>query len=107
MNFTLTLMQHHLKGFIVLVCFLFLANASSAQQKVFTRTDSLRGTITPERAWWDLTYYHLDMSVNIENKSISGMNSIHYKVLKSNQIMQWKAPIHTPQHQTYCSMAIE
>ena len=88
MNFTLTLMQHHLKGFIVLVCFLFLANASSAQQKVFTRTDSLRGTITPERAWWDLTYYHLDMSVNIENKSISGMNSIHYKVLKSNQIMQ-------------------
>ena len=23
-----------------------------------TRQDSLRGSITPEREWWDLTYYH-------------------------------------------------
>ena len=29
-----------------------------------TRQDSLRGSITPEREWWDLTYYHLDIKVN-------------------------------------------
>ena len=40
---------------------------AQAQQKAtptFTRQDTLRGTITPERAWWDLTYYHLDIKVN-------------------------------------------
>jgi hypothetical protein len=30
----------------------------------YTRQDTLRGSITPERAWWDLTYYHLDIEVN-------------------------------------------
>jgi len=28
---------------------------------VLTEQDTLRGSITPERAWWDLNYYHLDM----------------------------------------------
>ena len=39
-------------------------------QKTFTRQDSLRGSITPEREWWDLTYYHLDVKVEPENKFI-------------------------------------
>ena len=35
----------------------------------FTRQDTLRGSITPEREWWDLNYYHLDISVNPEKKN--------------------------------------
>lgn len=54
----------------------------------FTRQDTLRGSITPERAWWDLTYYDLDISVNPETKSISGKNTIQYKALKENNIIQ-------------------
>jgi len=54
----------------------------------FTRQDTLRGSITPEREWWDLTYYHLDIKVEPENKFISGKNTIQYKVLKSNSVMQ-------------------
>ncbi|WP_194767171.1 M1 family metallopeptidase [Tamlana sp. I1] len=54
----------------------------------FTRQDSLRGSITPERVWWDLTYYHLDIKVNPETKFISGKNTIQYKVLKSNKVLQ-------------------
>ncbi|MCB0425235.1 MAG: M1 family metallopeptidase, partial [Mangrovimonas sp.] len=50
--------------------------------------DTLRGSITPERAWWDLTYYHLDISVDPENKYIEGKNTISYKVLEPNQVMQ-------------------
>ena len=38
----------------------------------FTRQDTLRGSITPEREWWDLTYYHLDIKVDPDNKFISG-----------------------------------
>jgi len=36
----------------------------------FTRQDTLRGSITTERAWWDLTYYHLDVKVDPDNKFI-------------------------------------
>lgn len=60
----------------------------SAQESQFTRQDSLRGSITPERAWWDLTYYHLDIAVDPDKKTISGKNTIHYKVLKEHNVMQ-------------------
>ncbi len=53
-----------------------------------TRQDSLRGSITPEREWWDLTYYHLDIKVEPDKKYISGSNTVGYKVLKSNKTMQ-------------------
>ena len=44
--------------------------------------DSLRGSITPEREWWDLTYYHLKIEVIPDNKRIVGSNAIQYKGLK-------------------------
>ena len=54
----------------------------------FTRADTLRGSITPERAWWDVQYYDLDVKVNIENQTISGTNTITYKVLDTPTAMQ-------------------
>jgi len=54
----------------------------------FNRQDTLRGTITPERAWWDLTYYHLDVSVKPDDRFIKGKNTIQYKVLKTSNVMQ-------------------
>ena len=53
-----------------------------------TRQDTLRGSITPEREWWDLTYYHLDIKVEPDKKFISGSNTVGYKVLESNKMMQ-------------------
>ena len=54
----------------------------------FSRQDTLRGSITKERSWWDLTRYHLDISVKPEEKFISGSNKISYTVLKSHDLMQ-------------------
>ncbi len=59
-----------------------------AQEVEFTKQDTLRGSITPEREWWDLTYYHLDIAVNPEKKTISGKNTVFYKVLKEHQTIQ-------------------
>lgn len=59
-----------------------------SNKTIFTRQDTLRGSITPEREWWDLIYYHLDVKVNPEDSSIRGSNTIQYKVLKEYQIMQ-------------------
>ena len=58
------------------------------QAQTFTEQDTLRGSITPERAWWDLNYYHLDIDVNIDDKFISGSNTIRYKVLEPHQVLQ-------------------
>ena len=58
------------------------------QTKTFTHEDTLRGSITPERAWWDLTFYDLKLKVNPTDKSISGSNTIHYSVLKSANKLQ-------------------
>ncbi|MFV0247393.1 MAG: M1 family metallopeptidase [Tenacibaculum sp.] len=56
--------------------------------KNFTRQDTLRGSITTERAWWDLSFYHLKLNVDPERKYIKGKNIIQYRVLKPATIMQ-------------------
>ena len=53
-----------------------------------TRQDTLRGSITLERSWWDLNYYHLDISVKPEKKYIEGSNLVYYTVLNSNNVLQ-------------------
>jgi aminopeptidase N len=57
-------------------------------KKQFSRQDSLRGSITPERAWWDLKYYDLEVTVKPEDKFINGSNTITYEVLEPYQVMQ-------------------
>ncbi len=56
--------------------------------QTFTIQDTLRGSITPERAWWDLTYYNLQVEVKPDERFISGSNTIRYIVLEESQLMQ-------------------
>jgi len=70
----------YLLNLLVLVCMQVTAQN-------FTKQDTLRGSITPERAWWDLTHYHLDIEVKPADKTISGSNTIQYKVISSNKKM--------------------
>ena len=71
---------------LVILCFFALTFSCNAQE--FTRQDTLRGSITPERAWWDLNFYHLKISVDPATKSLKGSNVIRYKVLQPAQVMQ-------------------
>ena len=59
-----------------------------ADHENFTRQDTLRGSITSERAWWDLNYYHLEIAVNPKTRFIKGKNTIHYTILTSYQTLQ-------------------
>ena len=58
-----------------------------AQEK-FTLADELRGSITPQRAWWDLQHYSIEVDVFAQTKSLSGTNTITYRVLSPNSTMQ-------------------
>ena len=40
----------------------------------FTRQDHLRGSITPEREWWDVLHYDLTLQVFPDAKSLKGSN---------------------------------
>ena len=77
-----------------LIVLLFITLNQTYAQGIFddklptSRQDTLRGSITPERAWWDLTYYHLDIKVEPDKKYISGSNTVGYKVIESNKVMQ-------------------
>ena len=66
----------------------FYSNLSYSQDYNFTKQDTLRGSITPERSWWDLAYYHLNISVKPDEKKLIGSNTITYNVLKSSKKMQ-------------------
>lgn len=75
---------------IILIIIFFLTSNFNlfSQDYNFTKQDTLRGSITSERAWWDLVYYHLDISVNPDEKFIKGSNTITYSVLNSEDRLQ-------------------
>ena len=74
--------------YFFLGCFTMLGQGLMGEKYDTTRQDTLRGSITNERSWWDLTYYHLDIKVEPEKKYISGSNTVGYKVLESKKLMQ-------------------
>lgn len=78
-----------LASLITLACILPARGQYIApEDRVFTRQDSLRGSITPEREWWDLIYYHLDIAVRPSDSTIQGSNLVTYRVIGENNIMQ-------------------
>ena len=77
-----------MKKTILFITIILLIVSNVFSQKKFTHQDTLRGTITPERAWWDVTYYHLSVDVNVKKQTLSGSNLIQYKVLEPHQNLQ-------------------
>jgi len=77
-------------GLVCTVAVSATASASNWKQAAgnITHQEKLRGTITPDRAWWDLSHYHLDIKVDPATKFFSGTNTMKYKVLKQAKRLQ-------------------
>ena len=73
---------------MLLLSMLIQGQSMKSSSETFTRQDTLRGSITAERIWWDLNYYHLDIAVNPKTKSIKGKNTIRYTILEPYQTLQ-------------------
>jgi aminopeptidase N len=65
-----------------------LASALAQDTTAVTRADTLRGSITPQRSWWDVTFYDLHVAVSPADSSILGWNGIGYRVVTPAQEMQ-------------------
>ena len=46
----------------------------------FTHQDTLRGSITPERAWWNVVSYNIYVAPHYKSKTIKGWNQIGFDV---------------------------
>jgi aminopeptidase N len=74
----------------ILVLFLISlqGNAQQRPKNVFTHADTLRGSITAQRAWWDVTYYDIHITPDYAHKSIHGYNDMSFKVIAAGLVMQ-------------------
>ena len=59
-----------------------------AQGQEITRQEMLRGTVTPEREWWDVLHYDLKVQFFPETRRLKGSNEITFKTLKAGNKMQ-------------------
>lgn len=59
-----------------------------AQTENISRQETLRGSVTPEREWWDLQHYHLQVEFLLETRRLKGSNTIMFKTLKPGNKMQ-------------------
>lgn len=73
---------------LTFVLIVLIAGTVFSQAVRFNRQDTLRGSITPERSWWDLTFYHLDIKVNPADSTITGSNTITYRVIDPGKVIQ-------------------
>jgi len=75
-------------GFLGIALSGYLMTGAQAQNrpglKQYTRADTLRGTLTSERTWWDVQRYEIAFTPDFMAKTIAGSNEIAYKVVKPN-----------------------
>jgi aminopeptidase N len=57
-------------------------------QTKYTHTDTLRGTYTKQRSWWNVLHYDLSVAFSPKDSSISGVNVMTYSVMSVNSEMQ-------------------
>jgi aminopeptidase N len=62
----------------------------------FTHQDTLRGTVTPERAWWDVLQYSLEVTPDYNTKSIQGKTTIQYKVVQDDHTAYMQVDLQKP-----------
>lgn len=81
------------KLFILFACCLSALSgytqALLSPKEVYTRGDSLRGTLTPLRTAYDLNYYHLDVKIDPDKKFISGSNLFRFTATQDFSRLQF------------------
>jgi len=82
------------RGIVFLLLFPFWGiggcHAQLLQGKnLFSKADSLRGTLTPLRTCYDVLYYHLDVRVDIGERFISGTNQFRFRAAEGFRRLQF------------------
>lgn len=77
-----------MKRYALILGLSLIATLAQAQpfsrEETYSRQDTLRGSIGPERAWWDLVHYKLSVWVYPEKEAIEGVNTVTYTVVSAS-----------------------
>jgi aminopeptidase N len=65
-----------------------LLNPELNYRKAYTKADTMRGMLRPERTCFDVVYENLTVKVMPESKSIEGSNEITFKALNDSKVIQ-------------------
>jgi aminopeptidase N len=66
----------------IFVASLFIWQLQVSAQEIYTRQDSLRGSLSTLRTCFDVYHYDLNLRVDVAKKTIAGYNTISYKVVQ-------------------------
>ena len=77
---------------VLFLCFFSLlsghAQLLTPEKDSYSHADSLRGSVGPERAWWNLLKYELQVEPSFDTKSLKGTNAISFVATSDGQTMQ-------------------
>lgn len=65
-------------------------------QPKLTRQDTLRGSITAERAWWNVLAYHIEVEPDFSTKTIRGRNEIIFEAMQSGKNKRMQIDLQQP-----------
>lgn len=77
-----------------LLCLLTALSATATMAQLgdahtrFTRADTLRGSIGPHRAWWDVVHYDVSVRPDFNTRTITGRTVIAFDAVSDGQRMQ-------------------
>jgi aminopeptidase N len=81
-------LSYQFYAILILLLVYGTAVAQLFEEKQFTRADTLRGRLSPERICFDVTYYELDIRVDPEEQTLMGSNKIFFRADSSFDRMQ-------------------
>jgi len=92
-KFHLTVIKLNIPYTLLFLLPFFIASPVHAQlmkaKEIFSKADSLRGTLTPFRTCYDIKYYHLDIKVDINNRFIYGSNLFKFEAVENFERLQF------------------
>jgi aminopeptidase N len=82
-----------MKKWLYLLLFIFstskVATAQLMEKKsLFTAADTLRGSLNPQRTWWNVLRYDLTVEPDFKTRTIRGNNTILFSIEQPVQTMQ-------------------
>lgn len=82
--------------FCIVIQFFLITHVSFSQTKLFTKEDTLLGSNTNYRNWWDVKHYDVNFKPDYLNKSISGNAIIRYEVISDSLPFEMQIDLQEP-----------
>ena len=82
-------MQKKYALILLFACLCTKVSFSQAPKALFSRADTLRGTLNEFRSSYDINYYHLNVKLDIDNKFISGSNLFKFTAVNDIKSLQF------------------